>query len=267
VRTEGLDRVEEIIREVSASVIEPRFTVLDPDEIHEKSPGELVTVADQEAERLLTRRLGEILPGVPVVGEEATAADPALVHALDGRQAWLVDPLDGTSNFIAGSPDWAVMVALVETGATLASWIWRPSDHRMYRAERGMGATCNGVPLRRAVEPATAKAELRGEVLTRFLDRKTAAAVERNRRDFGCVTNGRLCAGVDYPLLAEGDIDFVLFWRTLPWDHAPGVLLAEEAGATVGRLDGTPYYPTQTSVGLLAAANTFIWGQALTLLD
>jgi fructose-1,6-bisphosphatase/inositol monophosphatase family enzyme len=81
------------------------------------------------------------------------------------------------------------------------------------------------------------------------------------------VTNGRLCAGVVYPLLAEGDIDFVLFWRTLPWDHAPGVLLAEEAGVTVGRLDRTPYYPTQTSVGLLAAADTFVWGQALTLLD
>jgi fructose-1,6-bisphosphatase/inositol monophosphatase family enzyme len=113
------DAVADLVREVSAEVIEPRFRLLTEGETRLKEPGEPVTVADEEAEALLTRRLGELLPGVPVVGEEACAADPALRAMLAGERAWLVDPLDGTANFIAGRPDWAVMVALVEYGETL----------------------------------------------------------------------------------------------------------------------------------------------------
>jgi fructose-1,6-bisphosphatase/inositol monophosphatase family enzyme len=251
-------QVEQVLREVSAEVVEPRFVALRDDDVWLKSPGEVVTIADEEAERSLARRLEDLLPGTPVVGEEASSRGPLVLSCLREARAWLVDPLDGTANFVAGNADWAVMVALVERGATVASWIWRPVDQVMYTAELGQGATRNGVAIRRT-RPVPPISEMRGAVLTRFLDPMTANLVARNRHRYGPVSNGRLCAGVDYPALIEGDQEFVLFWRTLPWDHAPGALLLSESGGVARRLDGTPYGPTQQTSGLLAAANQDAW--------
>jgi fructose-1,6-bisphosphatase/inositol monophosphatase family enzyme len=253
-----MDRVDLLLREVSAEVIEPRFAALQGDDVRFKSPGEVVTVADEEAEALLIRRLGELLPGTPVIGEEGSSLDPSLLDCLDGHRVWLVDPLDGTANFVAGSPDWALMVALVDNGATVASWIWRPADGVMYMAELGQGAVRNGIPLRRT-RPTPPVAEMRGAVLTRFLDRDTSNSVAANRRRFGSVGDGRVCAGVDYPALIEGDQEFVLYWRTLPWDHAPGALLLGEAGGVARRLDGSLYNPAQHATGLLVASSQAAW--------
>ncbi|HVA06861.1 MAG TPA: inositol monophosphatase family protein [Acidimicrobiales bacterium] len=102
-------------------------------------------------------------------------------------------------------------------------------------------------------------AEMRGAVLTRFLDRDTSNSVAANRHRFGSVGDGRICAGVDYPALIEGDQEFVLYWRTLPWDHAPGALLLGEGGGVARRLDGTPYNPAQHTTGLLAASSQAAW--------
>ena len=260
-----IERVALILQDVSAEVIEPRFRALADTDVWSKSPAEVVTVADQEAETLLTSRLGEVLAGVPIVGEEGCANTPALVDALEGERAWLVDPLDGTANFVNGSPDWAVMVALVDHGTTVAAWIWRPIERVMYLAERGAGATRNGARLHRPPAPSTAR-DLRGTVLGRFLDPPTAAAVARNTKRFREVTGGTGCAGVEYPSVLEGACDFVLFWRTLPWDHAPGALLAEEAGGTVRRLDRSAYRPAQTTTGLLIAAGDDAWDTAVQVL-
>ncbi|MHB1497616.1 MAG: inositol monophosphatase family protein [Acidimicrobiales bacterium] len=256
--TNLMDRVEQLLRDVSAEVIEPRFNALHGDDVRFKSPGEVVTVADEEAEALLVRRLGELLPGTPVIGEESSSLDPSLLDGLDSHRVWLVDPLDGTANFVAGSPDWAVMVALVENGATVASWIWRPVDGVMYMAELSQGATRNGIALQRR-RPTPPVAEMRGAVLTRFLDHDTSTSVAANRHRFRSVGEGRVCAGVDYPALIEGDQEFVLFWRTLPWDHAPGALLLGEAGGVARRLDGTPYNPAQHTTGLLVASSQAAW--------
>jgi fructose-1,6-bisphosphatase/inositol monophosphatase family enzyme len=253
-----LESVADIIREVAAEVIEPRWASLNEDEIWAKSPGEPVTVADEEAEAVLAVRLRELLPGTPVVGEEACSADPELLSALGSDRAWLVDPIDGTANFIAGSPDWAVMVALVRHGRTVASWIWRPVGQVMYIAEKGNGATRNGVPL---AHPGTPRepADMTGAVLARFLDAGTAAVISKNAGRFRSVLPGRICAGAEYPAVVEDEQDFALFWRTLPWDHAPGVLLATEAGLTARRPDGSAYEPGRPGTGLLVAAGEANW--------
>src|SRR5687768_12192806 len=106
-----ITRVGDAMREASATEIEPRWTQLRDGDVRSKSPGELVTVADEAAERLLTARLRDLTPSIPVVGEEACAANPGLLADLAGASAWLVDPVDGTSNFIDGGTDWSVMVA------------------------------------------------------------------------------------------------------------------------------------------------------------
>lgn len=254
-----LDHVAGIIQEVSAEVLEPRFAALGELNAWHKAPGEVVTSGDIEAERLLIRRLAELAPGVPVLGEEAAAADPSLPAALaNAPRLWLVDPLDGTANFVAGSPDWAIMVALLEHGTTVASWIWRPVGRRLFVAERGGGAWAGD---RRIVcpTPPTDIGALAGSVLTRFLGDDVRSSVAANAQYFAQVTDGRMCAGVEYPMIAEGDQHFAFFGRTLSWDHAPGVLLVEEAGGWPRRLDDSGYRPAQTSFGLLVAADEHTW--------
>jgi fructose-1,6-bisphosphatase/inositol monophosphatase family enzyme len=255
-----IERVVTILQEVAAEVIEPRFDNLADHDVEEKAPKELVTTADTESERLLVRRLGELLPGVPVVGEEGVWEEGHVPGDLlaGAPRAWLVDPVDGTSNFVAGSADWGVMAALLERGETVLAWIWRPVHQRLYVAERGGGAWVDGRRLRRSPAPLD-PAELRGGVLRRFLDEATLARVDANAGRFAGLTSGRMAAAVEYPLIAEGEEDFALFGPTLPWDHAPGVLLVEEAGGVARRPDGTPYRPPETSAGLLVAADDRTW--------
>lgn len=255
-----VDRVTAVLQEVAAEVIEPRFANLADADVDEKAPNELVTTADTESESFLARRLGALLPGVPVVGEEDTSVKGGVPHDLIGEapRVWLVDPLDGTSNFVAGTSDWGVMAALVEHGQTVLAWIWRPIDSRLFVAERGGGAWADGHRLVCQPAPADA-ARLRGGVLRRFLDESVQATVARNAGRFLEVTTGRMAAAVEYPLIAEGEQDFAVFGRTLPWDHAPGVLLVEEAGGVAWRHDGTLYRPDQTTSGLVVAAGEPAW--------
>jgi fructose-1,6-bisphosphatase/inositol monophosphatase family enzyme len=260
-----IDDVTEILREAAATAILPRFGTLAAGEVSEKTPGELVTVADREAEALISHRLRELLDA-PVVGEEATAADPTLPRALtESPAAWVVDPIDGTGNFVAGRPEFAVMAALVRDGETIAAWILRPVDGTAYVAERGSGAWRDGTRLLRSPAPATA-AELHGDVLTRFLDGPARARVTAAAPRFASLGRGASCAGVDYPRVIEGERDFVLYQRILPWDHAPGTLLLEEAGGHARHLDGSPYRPGENRTGLLAAADPNSWERVRALL-
>ncbi|HVV75792.1 MAG TPA: inositol monophosphatase family protein [Mycobacteriales bacterium] len=251
----GMDiaAVTDLVHEVAVEVVLPRWRTLRSDEVVEKAPGELVSVVDRDAEVILTRQLQGLLPASVVVGEEATAANPALLAAIGSEPVvWLVDPIDGTANFVDGSSDFAVMVALVRHGVTVAAWIDRPADRCAYVAERGSGAFVAGRRL--LCTPPPRFEELRGAALTRLLDEGQRQAVRCLGQQIALLGPGRVCAGVDYPLIAEGAQDFVLFMRSLPWDHAPGALILNEAGGYVGHLDGAPYLPGNPRLGLLASA-------------
>lgn len=252
-----LDAVSRLIRDVANLVIDPRFRKLAADDVSEKAPGEVVTVVDQEAEALLTDGLADITPGVRIIGEEAASADTALLDLLVGGegQVWLVDALDGTPGFVAGSPDHAVMLALVADGLTVAGLIYQPQHDRLYVAERGSGAFLDGARLTRPVTEQRPLSELRGGVMRRFLDEKTRASISANEHRFGDLTPGTTCAGVEYPSIASGERDFLLFWRTLPWDHAAGTLLVTESGGVARRLDGSDYTPTRSANGLLVSSD------------
>lgn len=249
-----LDAVAGLAREVAAQVHVPLFRQGVVGE--EKAPGELVSRVDREAERLLLDGLADLTPGVPVIGEEAASADPSLFGALQReRQVWVVDPLDGTTQFLDGSPDHAIMFALVGAGRTVAAVVHQPQHRRTYTAELGGGTWRDGVRLHRAAaDPSDLKA-LRGGVLRRFLDADAKRSVETNEGRFGDLTPRTTCAGVEYPRIVEGETDFLLFWRTLPWDHAPGALLLTEAGGAAIRPDGTAYRADDARMGLLAAAD------------
>ncbi|MGY6710664.1 MAG: inositol monophosphatase family protein [Rhizobiaceae bacterium] len=253
-----IDDVSSLLRHAASVAILPRFRKLEAGQVDEKSPGEVVTIADREAEQIITPRLLSLLPGSRVVGEEAAAADPAMMDGLDAGDVWLVDPLDGTANFVAGSAEFSVMVALLRGGETVAAWLLDPVSDRLAVASQGAGAFIDGVRVRAAAS-ASPVASCRGAVLTRFLPEELKAAVAANTPRFSTISPGARCSGVDYPAVARGQQEFVLFWRLLPWDHAPGTLLVSEAGGWVARLDGTPYRPADQRPGLMAAQNREVW--------
>ena len=249
------DAVTSVVLEVGRTIVLPGQAGLAAADIEEKTPGELVTAVDRAAEAALTSELMSLLPGSVVIGEEACSADPSLLGLLEGEApVWLVDPLDGTGNFIEGSTDFAVMVALAVSGETIGAWIYQPAADRSYVAERGAGAHVGTTQLVRTPAPSDLAA-LRGAALTRFLDDERRAAVGRLTDLVAHRGPGRVCAGGEDPLVAGGAQDFVLFWRTLPWDHAAGVLLVSEAGGHVGHLDGSAYTPGDARPGLLVASD------------
>lgn len=254
-----IERVTELIRRTAAQAILPRFLALHRDDIEEKSPGELVTTADREAETLLTKGLLDILPGSVVLGEEAVASQAELYQRLtEETDLWLVDPLDGTSNFIEGKPCFSVMVALRRGGETVASWMLDPLTDKIAVAEKGSGAYLGGT---RIVTPRARPATdaLRGAVLTRFLPPDLRATIDGRAQRVLSILPGLRCAGHEYPAVARGEQHFALFWRTEPWDHAPGALFITEAGGWVARLDRRPYTPVDQGKGLLVAQNEATW--------
>ncbi len=249
-----LDAVAAIVRQVAQRVHLPLFGQGVSGE--EKSPGELVSRVDREAERLLIDGLADLTPDLPVIGEEAASADPSLLRALHGdRPVWLVDPLDGTPQFLDGSPDHAIMLALVDSGTTVCAVVHQPQYGHTYTAELGSGTWRDGVRLQREAADPSDLMKLRGGVLRRFLEPSARRAVEQNEGRFTDLAPPTTCAGVEYPRIIEGQADFLLFWRTLAWDHAPGALLLSEAGGVASRPDGTVYRPDDERVGLLAAAD------------
>ena len=250
-----IDDVSDIIRRIATVEVLDRFKQLTDDEVHEKSPGDLVTIADRECELALIPEL-QAVRNAPVVGEESVAADPSLIDQLGTADAaWIVDPVDGTANFVKGSDDFAVMVAYTEGGATVAAWIWLPVADDLVVAELGSGTWRNGARLHAPLDAPTRHGIIKDRYLPDTLKGPIADATPTIDR-----TIDRRCAGVEYLDMVAGGIDTLFYWRTHPWDHAPGTLLAAEAGLQVGRLDGSPYLPSDAQKGLLTA-HPAIWSE------
>src|SRR5690606_4777755 len=131
-----------ILREAAKREILPRFRHLDAGMVRQKSEAiDLVTEADEEAERFIRAEVAKLMPGALFVGEEAVAADPPLLDALDEAElAVVVDPVDGTANFAAGLPLFAVMASVVRKGETVAGIIYDPMGDDFVLAEKGSGA-------------------------------------------------------------------------------------------------------------------------------
>lgn len=244
--------VARLIREVADSEILPRFRRLAADESWEKRPGSVVTVADQAAENALAGALGDLVPGSLVVGEEAVEERPEILERLSGdAPVWVLDPVDGTSNFAAGKPDFAVIVAYVVEGETRAGWIHLPVEGVTAIAVAGDGAEVDGARAR--VAPAAPMAEMTGSLGPRL--RRNKAFSGR----FASVTNTKCCA-VDYLAIVRGRIHFAYYRGLKPWDHAAGHLLHREAGGYSACLDGADYRPGAPGEGgLLLAPTTGVW--------
>lgn len=252
------DQVLPLLAEASERAVMPRFRQLREGDVIEKAKDELVTVADREAETIIEHGLLALWPGSRVVGEEACAANPALLQGLDRGRVWLVDPLDGTGNFVAGRPVFAVMASLLVDGEAVGAWVLNPVSGEQWRAQRGDGCWRDGRRMWVPQEPVPLD-RARGAVLTRFLPAGLRQQVESRLGRVGEALAGARCAGVEYPAIITGEQQFAMFYRTLPWDHVPGTLLLQEAGGHAARYDGQAYRAADDGLGLLSAADEPLW--------
>jgi fructose-1,6-bisphosphatase/inositol monophosphatase family enzyme len=252
--------VREIVIAAAAAAVLPRFKALAAGDIRTKSgPNDLVTEADIHCQAILAERLGALLPGSAVVGEEGGGTgDEACAAIAAAEWCWIIDPIDGTRNFVDSRANFAVMVALVHRGATLAGWIHAPLTGETYEAAAGEGArrdarrlaVARPAPLNEMTGALYVGARRTPALHARLKEVRAALGPESFQRSAGC----------EYIGLAEGRIHYAIFTRLLPWDHAPGMLLFAEAGGHAAYWDGEPYAPTAARpVPVLLAPDAKTW--------
>ncbi|HYB42299.1 MAG TPA: inositol monophosphatase family protein [Candidatus Methylomirabilis sp.] len=213
-----------------------------------------VTQADREAEQIITRILGNAFPGWGFLGEEFGQAGPT-------QTRWIIDPIDGTKNFVRGIPFWAVLIALEEGGEITTGVVLNPATDELFTARRGEGAYLNGERIRVSGCDALADAtmlhsglKLMREAgcwdgLVRLVD---AASRTRGFGDY-----------YGYGLVAAGKAEIYVEVDLKPWDVAPVKILVEEAG---GRLTDFAGRPT-IYAGAVIATNGRLHAEALRLLN
>ncbi|MEO0644408.1 MAG: inositol monophosphatase family protein [Pseudomonadota bacterium] len=248
--------IRDLMRFAATRSMLPRFRALAEDEIEMKGEDDPVTVVDREIEAFLTEALTKLAPGVSVVGEEAVAADKAVLGHLSGS-CWIIDPLDGTANFTEGREPFGIIIALADAGRTVAGWIYDPNQDRLCHARSGEGAFVNGERI--AASPTGSTPEV-VSISRMFLTPEEAVEIDAKLAPHYTLVDIPRCAAEQYPRLALGVNDASSFHRTLPWDHAAGALWLNEAGGRCARIDGSEYRVDQLETpGLYGASSPAIW--------
>lgn len=255
--------VLDILEQAARDIVLPYYQNLKSDQISEKTPGDLVTIADRLSEEFLSEALGSLLPDAKVVGEEAVAADPAVRDQIASEQVWIIDPIDGTGNFAAGNPPFGIIIALAEQNETVAGWLYDPLTQRICHAVKHGGAYINGarVSVAQASPPKPVAALATGFMTSDQRDTLLSKAVPQYE-----IVDIPRCAAEQYPRLVLGTNHLSVFERTLPWDHAAGILMLNEAGGKCARWDGSDYFPADRTTGLLGASSPKLWDEAAGLL-
>ena len=209
-----------------------------------KGPRNFVTAADKRAEEMLRDDLEKARPGYGFLGEEGGFREGA-----DKSHRWIVDPLDGTTNFLHGIPHFAVSIALERDGVIVAGLVYNPANEDLFLAERGKGAFLNDRRLRVAARSKLAEAVVacglphygRGDLDQARREIFAAQQQFAGLRRYGAAT-------LDLAWVAAGRLD--AYWeRDLsPWDIASGIILVREAGGFVSDIDGKDAMLTKGSV-------------------
>jgi histidinol-phosphatase len=193
----------------------------------DKSP---VTQADRECERMIAGMLGEAFPGDGILGEEGASAE-----SRNGRR-WIIDPIDGTRDYVRGNPLWANLIALEADGEVVAGVVNLPILGKLYSGARGEGAQCNGAPIRASSKTSVEESVLcvngydkvsKSPFYGRLLDWMTRFWAVRG-----------LGGAADAMMVASGQAEIWIEPGASPWDFAPLKVILEEAGARYLNVDG-----------------------------
>ncbi|AHC73623.1 inositol-1-monophosphatase, putative [Candidatus Endolissoclinum faulkneri L5] len=264
--TVDLDRLATILTEVAKMDIMPRWCNLKEGDIREKTgPSDLVTIADEAAERRLIKLLPSLYPGSLVIGEESIENNPSLIKLIEeDNPVWIVDPVDGTNNFVEGKDIFCLMVALNYHGKTIASAIHQPTQERTAIAGLNEGAWMLNHNGRERLQVASAVAidAMEGSLNFRFIPERLRFNIRKRVNAVLCdryYSQG--CAGYDYIQMATGQWHYGIYWKKMPWDHLPGLLIHHEAGGYSACIDGTAYCPTKLSGGIITTVDKQSWNE------
>ena len=254
-------KIASLIAEIAAEEIAPRFGKLTDADIDTKTgPNDFVTQADRGAEEKLQRALAGVYPGATFIGEEGAADDPSILEKLNGDGAfWIVDPLDGTANFVNGRSQFGTIVALIENGETRAGWIYAIPDQAFAIGSKGDGATWRGDTL---APLATTDDRLKGyRAIGKLIEPWKSQLTQPLRALFE--TEPTKCAAYGYINLIRGRRDFGLYSRCHPWDHAAGIVMLTEIGGRAEYLDNEAAYTPIPTIGrpLLVSGNQENWAR------
>jgi myo-inositol-1(or 4)-monophosphatase len=224
-----------------------------------KGPGNFVSAADRRAEELLYAELSKARPGYGFLGEEGGVREGA-----DKTHRWIVDPLDGTTNFLHGIPQFGISIALERDGQVVAGLVYNPATEEMFIAERGKGAFLNEQRIRVASRKRLADA-----VLACGLPHRGRPGFELSRRETGAMQEEVAglrrfgAAAFDLAWVAAGRIDGYWERDIKPWDMAAGLILVREAGGYVSDCDGGDEMLTK---GHVVAGNETVQKEVLRVL-
>ena len=245
---QNLSRLARLIREIADRELPQRFCCHSGSR---KSDGSLVTEADVIMQDALAQALSAQWPNIDLLGEEMTAEEQqrALQHSDSG--VWCVDPVDGTSNFSAGVPYYAVSVGLIRNGQVEIGVVYDPSRKECFSAARGEGAWLNDTRLQAHYLPTPLSDGMALIDLKRLesalASRLAADPPYKSQRSFGAVA-------LDWCWLAAGRCHVYLHGKQKLWDYAAGSLVLEEAGGSAVTLEGEPVFQATLEPRSAAAA-------------
>lgn len=251
------EKVNEVLRECARDIILPYHGALEDHHVERKNDAtnSKVTIADKESEEFLTEKLQALLPGSYVVGEEAAEENPEILDYLNDpeKAVWVIDPIDGTSNYARGDDTFCVIVALVADGKTQMGWIYDVRNDSMAFAQKGQGTFIDGQ--KTEIDPQVEREGSTGYAGYSFMDQVKNITLETLR-----------CSGLEYTRIAKGEAVFSIYRMMKPWDHLAGTLLVEEAGGYVRKWGGSAYDPHDRTGGIISASNQEIWQEVRDLI-
>lgn len=248
-------------------LFEQRSILPEIEYMYKKSPIDLVTEFDRSAENMILKQIRNHFPQHLILSEEETGRQDINLSNLTQAEnyCWVIDPLDGTTNYIHGIPHFAVSIALVKNGLPLIGVVYNPILHELFSAAYGLGATLNGRKLKVSVCN-----ELANAVINTGFSAQDWSTVNNLRFEssklYGRCRNIRISgsSALDLAQIAAGRIDGFWHWRLAPWDIASGILLVTEAGGRVTGLDGKPF---TFNTDILIASNGLIHNNLTMLLN
>jgi myo-inositol-1(or 4)-monophosphatase len=224
-----------------------------------KGPANFVSLADKRAEEMLLTDLTKARPGYGFIGEEG-----GVRIGDDKTHTWIVDPLDGTTNFLHGIPQFAISIGLQREGTVIAGVIYNPANDELYTAERGKGAFLNDQRLRVA-----GRRKLNECVIACGLPHIGRGDHEQSRREIAALQDKVAgfrrfgAASLDMAFVAAGRLDGYWERNLSPWDIAAGQIMVREAGGIISGVEG---HDNALTTGHVVCGNEFVHAELLKIL-
>ena len=264
-RDDILEYITSILIDVNDQIVLYYFNKLSPNDINTKtSSDDFVSIADKKSEIFITTKLYNFLGITKIIGEESAFIDKKnYLNLLNEPLLWVIDPIDGTKNYINGNKNFCSMISLVKHSFPIASFIYKPLDRELIYAFKGIGAYKLDVDtqvLSKLKIEINKLSKIAGSGGTKGIPEVFRKSILNNLR-----TNTKRLfigsAGIETTMLANNKIQFIFHGRVTPWDHSPFDLIIKEAGGCVYMSRSKVEFNIKSKGPILAAASNTIWNR------